>query len=211
MTSKVNRPVCFVCDRQIPIQEPKEMRFTEEGKRVCSETCRWAWTESSRLMGQQKQEIEQTTLDELCEQFDIIGKLLGLEGRFLVEFGYSQIQDAVKKRVATVEEELLDDGPQSDVANIINMLAEVFQQKNVEYKGSHPDVFRNFTLGSRLQDESPEQTLLGYVNKQIVSLFDAKHVNPERLKDIGFVEEKAKDIAIYMIILIAMVRKNHAI
>lgn len=94
------------------------------------------------------------------------------------------------------------------IHEVISTLQETFIAKNKEYKGSHSDVFRNFNLGAELQKESPEQTLLGYVNKQVVSLFDAKHVNPERLKDEAFVWEKAKDIAIYMIILMAMVREN---
>ena len=98
-----------------------------------------------------------------------------------------------------------------EIATVIDMLTAVFQTKQVEYKGNHPDIFRNFNQGAALQGESPEETLLGYVNKQIVSLYDAKKTNPERLKDIDFVEEKAKDIAIYMIILIAMVRRNYAV
>lgn len=84
-------------------------------------------------------------------------------------------------------------------------LQQTFNAKQEEYKGKSDDVFRNFNQGGVLQNETPEQTLLGYVDKQIVSLFDAKHTNPERLSDIGFVHEKAKDIAVYMVILMAMV------
>jgi len=100
----------------------------------------------------------------------------------------------------------------TDQEYVIDTMAEletIFFQKQKEYKGEHPDVFRNFNQGAVLQHETPEQTLLGYVNKQMVSLMDAKHVNPERLSDPEFVIEKAKDIAVYMVILMAMVRSKH--
>jgi hypothetical protein len=101
--------------------------------------------------------------------------------------------------------------PLNDMRHITQVFEELkatFFEKQAEYKGASPDVFRNFTQGGILQNETPEQTLLGYVDKQIVSLFDAKHTNPERLSDPAFVTEKAKDIAVYMIILIAMVRSK---
>jgi hypothetical protein len=94
------------------------------------------------------------------------------------------------------------------ISAIFSELQEVFVAKQEEYKGEHVDVFRNFTQGAKLQDETPQETLLGYVNKQIVSLFDAKNINPKRLTDENFVDEKAKDIAIYMVILMAMVRQG---
>jgi len=89
-----------------------------------------------------------------------------------------------------------------------DMLLSTFNQKQDEYKGNHVDIFRNFTQGAALQHESVPQTLLGYVNKQIVSLFDAKHVNPDRLLELAFVKEKAKDIAVYMMILIAWLEQH---
>jgi hypothetical protein len=94
------------------------------------------------------------------------------------------------------------------IEEIFTELEAVFTAKQKEYKGGHADTFRNFNQGGKLQNETPEQTLLGYVNKQIVSLFDAKNVNPERLQDVAFVDEKAKDIIIYHIILMAMVRSK---
>jgi len=97
------------------------------------------------------------------------------------------------------------------IENVINRLHGTFNKKNVEYKGSAVETWRNFTQGAALQSETKEQTLLGYVNKQIVSLFDAKHVNPERLTDKDFVFEKAGDIAVYMIILMAMAQKTEMV
>lgn len=84
-----------------------------------------------------------------------------------------------------------------------------FIVKQHEYK-TEADCFRNFNQGALLQNESPEQALLGYTVKQIVSLLDAKHVHPERLMDREFVEEKAGDIQVYMHILrmMALVRKR---
>jgi len=90
------------------------------------------------------------------------------------------------------------------IQNVFNQLTEKFATKNVEYKGSHTDLFRNFNQGAALSGETPEQVLLGYVNKQIVSLFDAKNQNPERLQEIEFINEKAGDIAVYMVLLMAM-------
>lgn len=96
------------------------------------------------------------------------------------------------------------------ISDVMRDLTEQFARKNVEYKGSTSDLFRNFNQGAALSSETPEQVLLGYVNKQIVSLFDAKNHNPERLRDVDFVNEKAGDIAVYCVILMAMVRhKNH--
>lgn len=94
------------------------------------------------------------------------------------------------------------------IKQILAELAEQFERKNAEYKGATADQFRNFNQGAALQSETPEQTLLGYVNKQIVNLFDAKHHNPERLTDRAFIDEKAGDVAVYMIILMAMVRSK---
>lgn len=95
------------------------------------------------------------------------------------------------------------------IAEVISDLKAQFARKNVEYKGSTSDLFRNFNQGAQLSTETPEQVLLGYVNKQIVSLFDAKNHNPERLTDVNFVNEKAGDIAVYCVILMAMVRAKN--
>ena len=96
------------------------------------------------------------------------------------------------------------------IDSIINDLTALFAKKNQEYKGATCDKFRNFNQGALLSGELPEQVLLGYVNKQIVNLYDAKNNNPERLTDINFIEEKAGDIAVYMIILMAMARERNA-
>lgn len=95
------------------------------------------------------------------------------------------------------------------IDRVINDLSDIFKKKNIEYKGSTKDQFRNFNQGASLSDEMPEQVLLGYVNKQIVNLYDAKNHNPERLNDVDFINEKAGDIAVYMIILMAMVRERY--
>lgn len=96
------------------------------------------------------------------------------------------------------------------VEEVLWDLRRQFDQKNKEYKGATADRWRNFSQGGELQSETPEQTLLGYVSKQIVNLFDAKHHNPERLTDVDFINEKAGDAAVYMIILMAMVREKAA-
>ena len=95
------------------------------------------------------------------------------------------------------------------IDSVINDLTALFAMKNQEYKGATSDKFRNFNQGALLSGELPEQVLLGYVNKQIVNLYDAKNNNPERLTDINFIEEKAGDIAVYMIILMAMARARN--
>lgn len=95
------------------------------------------------------------------------------------------------------------------IDRVINDLSDIFKKKNIEYKGSTQDQFRNFNQGASLSDEMPEQVLLGYVNKQIVNLYDAKNHNPERLNNVDFINEKAGDIAVYMIILMAMVRERY--
>lgn len=95
------------------------------------------------------------------------------------------------------------------IDSVINDLTSLFAIKNKEYKGATNDIFRNFNQGALLSNELPEQVLLGYVNKQIVNLYDAKNNNPERLTDINFIEEKAGDIAVYMIILMAMARERN--
>ena len=95
------------------------------------------------------------------------------------------------------------------IDRVIQDLSDIFKKKNIEYKGSTQDQFRNFNQGALLSNELPEQVLLGYVNKQIVNLYDAKNNNPERLTDIKFIEEKAGDIAVYMIILMAMARERN--
>lgn len=95
------------------------------------------------------------------------------------------------------------------IDKVIQDLSDIFKKKNIEYKGATQDKFRNFNQGASLSDEMPEQVLLGYVNKQIVNLYDAKNHNPERLNDVDFINEKAGDIAVYMIILMAMVRERY--
>jgi hypothetical protein len=97
------------------------------------------------------------------------------------------------------------------IQTVLREMGEQFDMKNQEYKGATGDTYRNFNQGGVLQSESPQQTLLGYVNKQIVNLFDAKQHNPERLSDVAFINEKAGDIAVYMIILIAMVREQQKV
>jgi hypothetical protein len=125
-----------------------------------------------------------------------------LIGAYLPEMSTHNIGTAFLKEPATHK---------SDSEYIDEVFAELkatFLSKQKEYKGAHEDIFRNFNQGGLLQHETPEQTILGYVNKQIVSLFDAKSINPERLQDVTFVDEKAKDVAVYMIILMAMVRSK---
>ena len=93
---------------------------------------------------------------------------------------------------------------QEAVETVFKILDEKFKIKGIEYAGDMSDRWRNFTQGALLQSETKEQTLLGYVDKQIVSLFDAKHHNTALLTDKTFILEKAGDIAVYMIILMAM-------
>ena len=93
---------------------------------------------------------------------------------------------------------------QEAVDTVFKILDEQFKLKGIEYAGDMADRWRNFTQGAHLQSETKEQTLLGYVDKQVVSLFDAKHHNTALLTDRAFVLEKAGDIAVYMIILMAM-------
>ena len=92
----------------------------------------------------------------------------------------------------------------NNIEKVLHHLGQTFVKKNKQYKGNTSDLFRNFNQGALLQSETPEQTLLGYVNKQIVNLFDAKSHNPERLKDRDYIYEVAGDIAVYMVLLMAM-------
>ena len=94
------------------------------------------------------------------------------------------------------------------IQEVFDDLIAQFATKNREYQGNTQDLFRNFNQGATLSSETPEQVLLGYVNKQIVSLYDAKNHHPERLTDAKFVNEKAGDIAVYMVLLMAMVRSK---
>ena len=96
------------------------------------------------------------------------------------------------------------------ILETIEDIKKTFVTKQKEYKGSTNDPYRNFNQGALLQNETPEQTLLGYVDKQVVNLFDAKHNNPERLSDVEFIKEKAGDIAVYMVILIAMAKEKES-
>ena len=97
---------------------------------------------------------------------------------------------------------------QEQIDRVFDDLKACFKKKQEEYCGETQDVFRNFNQAGELQSETPEQTLLGFVSKQIVSLFDAKKHHPDRLADFKFTDEKAGDIAVYMIILMAMVRSK---
>lgn len=94
------------------------------------------------------------------------------------------------------------------IQEVFDDLIAQFATKNQEYQGNTQDLFRNFNQGAALSSETPEQVLLGYVNKQIVSLYDAKNHHPERLQDAKFVNEKAGDIAVYMVLMMAMVRSK---
>lgn len=94
------------------------------------------------------------------------------------------------------------------IQDVFDDLILQFATKNKEYQGETQDLFRNFNQGAQLSSETPEQVLLGYVNKQIVSLYDAKNHHPERLTDVNFVNEKCGDIAVYMVLLMAMVRSK---
>lgn len=97
------------------------------------------------------------------------------------------------------------------IDDVFKDLQAIFKKKQAEYKAASDDPLRNFTQAGILQSETPEQTLLGFVAKQIVSLYDAKLTNPERLSDAAFTDEKAGDIAVYMIILMAMVRSKQKV
>lgn len=98
----------------------------------------------------------------------------------------------------------------TSIQHVFDYIMAKFAEKNKEYKGGTPDPFRNFTQGAKLSGETPQEVLLGYMNKQIVSLYDAPEYNPERMESVVFIDEKAGDIAVYCIILIAMVREKAA-
>src|SRR6185369_16348388 len=98
--------------------------------------------------------------------------------------------------------------PAKDFVNeVLGSLQDKFRVKNGEYRTDR-DRGANFTDGAALQGETPEQALIGYVSKQMVSLCAAKHQHTERLTDPAFIEEKAGDVAVYMIILLAMTREK---
>lgn len=94
------------------------------------------------------------------------------------------------------------------IQEVFDDLIAQFANKNKEYQGETQDLFRNFNQGAQLASEMPEQVLLGYVSKQIVSLYDAKLFHPERLTDVNFINEKCGDIAVYMVLLMAMARSK---
>lgn len=95
------------------------------------------------------------------------------------------------------------------IQEVFDDLIAQFATKNKEYQGNTQDLLRNFNQGAALSSETPGQVLLGYVNKQIVNLYDAKNHHPERLTDVNFINEKAGDVAVYMVLLMAMVKTNH--
>lgn len=69
-----------------------------------------------------------------------------------------------------------------------------------EYKNTD-DRFENFTEGAKLNNNTREQTLWGYVTKQIVSVSSILRTKTNYSK----IREKAMDIIIYMVILIDMI------
>lgn len=91
-----------------------------------------------------------------------------------------------------------------EIKKILAEIEATFAKKNEEYAGSYTDPFRNFTQAAKLNDESPEEALWGFVSKQIVSMADLVKT-PEKLT-VPVVNEKAGDIAVYMLILMAMTR-----
>lgn len=94
------------------------------------------------------------------------------------------------------------------VQGVFDDLIAKFAVKNKEYKGGASDPFRNFNQGAQLSGKTPEESLLGYMEKQIVNLYDAPKHNPERMSDVAFIDEKAGDIAVYCVLLMAMVRSK---
>ena len=94
------------------------------------------------------------------------------------------------------------------IEQVLDDIKNMLSFKGEEYVGASQDRYRNFNQAADLQHESKQQALLGFVSKQIVSLLDAKHVNPDRLTDPTFIDEKAGDIAVYMILLMAMTRTD---
>ncbi len=77
--------------------------------------------------------------------------------------------------------------------------------KGGEYAGEQ-DRLENFKLSAFLEQGTPEQALLGFVTKHIVSVYDT--VGREITRDENYWKEKLGDIINYMILLSALLKER---
>jgi len=88
------------------------------------------------------------------------------------------------------------------VARRLGLIEKVLASKGAEYVGSEPDRFHNFKLGAALQRCTPEECLLGYVTKQLVSTVDLiKATSNGSCPAREVIDEKLGDIINYALLL----------
>jgi hypothetical protein len=92
----------------------------------------------------------------------------------------------------------------TSVCDVLQQCHELYVAKNAEYQKTD-DPFENFTQGAALNGSSKISTLWGYVTKQIVSLASLIR-HPPYQHDLMY--EKARDILVYMAILIAILGRK---
>ena len=105
------------------------------------------------------------------------------------------------------------------VASILKDIENLLITKGKEYTLDNNDKLCNFKQSALLQHIIPEKVLLGYVSKHIIALFnkvdtlissneamfDYKNVS---IKDYNKFHEYIKDIIVYMLLLLALLKER---
>jgi hypothetical protein len=76
----------------------------------------------------------------------------------------------------------------------------ILTRKAAEY-ASETDRLHNFKAAGKLLDTTPEQALLGFLMKHLVSIFDMVHDLPVQQKPLALWDEKIGDAINYLILL----------
>lgn len=90
----------------------------------------------------------------------------------------------------------------NDIAEAqLDAIRDILISKRAEYAGDE-DVLRNFKLGALLNRDTPMETLLGYLTKHLISVYDmAKSDKPSPVEKW---DEKITDSITYLVLLKAL-------
>lgn len=112
------------------------------------------------------------------------------------------------------------------VEECIEIIRKSLSTKGVEYAGGNEDRLVNFKRGGEMKMTTPEDALIGYYLKHLVSIFEIIDQITEENKKIGLIyavnpehlnifwktiEEKIKDLINYPILLKALLKERYGL
>jgi hypothetical protein len=95
------------------------------------------------------------------------------------------------------------------VDEILDETRSMLIRKGIEYSAASPDRLHNFKQAGKIENRIPEQVLISFMTKHIVSVYDlVDQLSNGSLAELHVWREKCGDIRNYLILLEALVAER---